>query len=442
MVVIAQQLHYTKLALAFGNDIGSQTFVQPAIAAIKKAGMTRHHQPDAGPQRVHVPHRGRGDHPVPPAGDPDRGARHRRPHPVRRDQAAQPRQEHPDHRHLGGDLATVLQGRGRGRRREHVRVHLPRRQPGHRDQRARLRAVQGRAAVPAGQGTRHRRQLHHLPERPRRRPPLRRHQPGGAGHADVEERDPSVYGPDIIKIGDGVPGATVCYSFVSCAAALKSGKSIRYEGPGGPTSFDAYHDSTGIFQIDTYSPSGAVNVVGNIRPPSCGPCSLDPHLHASRAGTGHPGVASARDGHHSTARRRRGEPVHRLRRLRPGDRGGARDRRGRLHPPVRRHRRAQPGLRRGHDPGRLPGLLRELPRHLGVVRPAHRGGRLRRGVGGDQQPGVHAVPAARCVADHDGDRVPRHDPDHRVRGGGRGRRRARLLHHGATARRSRQAASS
>ncbi len=40
MVAIAQQLHYTKIALAFGNDIGSQTFIQPAIAALKKAGMT------------------------------------------------------------------------------------------------------------------------------------------------------------------------------------------------------------------------------------------------------------------------------------------------------------------------------------------------------------------------------------------------------------------
>ena len=75
---------------------------------------------------------------------------------------------------------------------------------------------------------------------------------------------PSVYGPDIIKIGNGVPGATVCYGFAQCAAALKAGKSIRYEGPGGPTNFDSYHDSTGIFQIDTYSPSGQVNVVGNI----------------------------------------------------------------------------------------------------------------------------------------------------------------------------------
>ena len=47
-------------------------------------------------------------------------------------------------------------------------------------------------------------------------------------------------------------------------AALKQGKAIRYEGPGGPTSFDSFHDSTGIFQIDTYSPAGAVQVTGNL----------------------------------------------------------------------------------------------------------------------------------------------------------------------------------
>ena len=40
MVVIAQQLGYKRIALAFGNDIGSQTFIQPAISAISKAGMT------------------------------------------------------------------------------------------------------------------------------------------------------------------------------------------------------------------------------------------------------------------------------------------------------------------------------------------------------------------------------------------------------------------
>jgi ABC-type branched-subunit amino acid transport system substrate-binding protein len=74
----------------------------------------------------------------------------------------------------------------------------------------------------------------------------------------------SGFGPDIIKIGDGSPGATIVHSFAQGAAALKAGKHIRYEGPGGPTSFDAYHDSAGLFQVDAYTANGTVKVVGNI----------------------------------------------------------------------------------------------------------------------------------------------------------------------------------
>src|SRR6516225_436139 len=40
LVAIAQDLHYTRVALAFGNDIGSQTFVGPATTALKNAGIT------------------------------------------------------------------------------------------------------------------------------------------------------------------------------------------------------------------------------------------------------------------------------------------------------------------------------------------------------------------------------------------------------------------
>jgi ABC-type branched-subunit amino acid transport system substrate-binding protein len=74
----------------------------------------------------------------------------------------------------------------------------------------------------------------------------------------------AVFKPFIEKIGDGVPGAEVVHSFAQGAAALKSGKQIRYEGPGGPTSFDAYHDSTGIFQVDDYTANGTVKVVANL----------------------------------------------------------------------------------------------------------------------------------------------------------------------------------
>ena len=53
-------------------------------------------------------------------------------------------------------------------------------------------------------------------------------------------------------------------SFADGVAALKAGKQIRYEGPGGPTSFDAYHDSAGLFQVDTYTANGTVKVAGNL----------------------------------------------------------------------------------------------------------------------------------------------------------------------------------
>ena len=72
------------------------------------------------------------------------------------------------------------------------------------------------------------------------------------------------YTADIIKIGDGVPGAKVVNSFAQGVAALKAGRQIRYEGPGGPTHFDAYHDSAGLFQVDAYTSKGGVKVVGNL----------------------------------------------------------------------------------------------------------------------------------------------------------------------------------
>jgi len=84
---------------------------------------------------------------------------------------------------------------------------------------------------------------------------------------ESKSTNPNVFKPDIEKIGDGVPGATTVYSFAQGAAALKQGKAIRYVGPGGPTSFDAYHDSAGLFQVNGYSAGGQVNVVANIPVP-------------------------------------------------------------------------------------------------------------------------------------------------------------------------------
>src|SRR5215471_2944996 len=80
-----------------------------------------------------------------------------------------------------------------------------------------------------------------------------------AGSTDVAK-----WKPYLSSIGDGVPGAVTVNSFAQGVAELKAGKKIRYVGPGGPTSFDSFHDSPGIFQVDTYTAAGVVNVSGNI----------------------------------------------------------------------------------------------------------------------------------------------------------------------------------
>lgn len=81
---------------------------------------------------------------------------------------------------------------------------------------------------------------------------------------EAKSTNPQTYRPFIEKIADGVPGAVEVHSFADGVAALKSGKHIRYVGPGGPTKFDSFHDSTGLFEIDKYDANGNVSVVGHL----------------------------------------------------------------------------------------------------------------------------------------------------------------------------------
>ncbi|MGH9059627.1 MAG: ABC transporter substrate-binding protein, partial [Acidimicrobiales bacterium] len=81
---------------------------------------------------------------------------------------------------------------------------------------------------------------------------------------EAKSTNPAKYQSFIVPLANGVSGAVVVHSFKDAVAALKAGKKIRYEGPGGPINFDSYHTSNGIFQIDTYSPTGQVKIVGNI----------------------------------------------------------------------------------------------------------------------------------------------------------------------------------
>jgi ABC-type branched-subunit amino acid transport system substrate-binding protein len=263
MIVIAQRLGYHKIALAFGNDIGSQTFIQPAVSAIQKAGMTMvaNETLDLSASTF-------------------------------RTEAAKIVAAHPDvilTEALGTTDATFLS--------EVKQLNGGKMIP-----------VIGTSAcispdwyksVAAAVNAQtlasdfHADNLVTETSGPSYTPFYNaimgeQGKVGSSGNfatyltapgavhlydainltalamTEAKSTSPSVYAPYIEKVGDGVAGATVVYSYAQGIAALNAGKPIRYEGPGGPTSFDAFHDSTGIFQIDTYNTAGAVQVSGNI----------------------------------------------------------------------------------------------------------------------------------------------------------------------------------
>jgi ABC-type branched-subunit amino acid transport system substrate-binding protein len=263
MVVIAQQLGYKKIALAFGNDIGSQTFIQPAINAIGKAGMTM-----AANETL------------------DLNAS------TFRTEASKIVAAHPDAiftEALGTTDATFLsevkQLNG-GKMIPVIGTSACISPDWYKSVKAAIGAstlassfhadnlvteTSGAAYTPfynaimsqqgkVGSSGNFSTYL---------TAPGAVHLYDGINLAalamtEAKSTTPSVYAPYVQKIGNGTAGAVTVYSFKEGVAALKQGKAIRYEGPGGPTSFDAFHDSTGIFQTDTYSGSGAVQVVGNI----------------------------------------------------------------------------------------------------------------------------------------------------------------------------------
>jgi ABC-type branched-subunit amino acid transport system substrate-binding protein len=265
MTVIAKNLGYTRIALAFGNDIGSQTFVQPAEAAIAKDGMTvvanetldlnattfrteAEKIIQAHPDAIMTEALG--------SADPTLFAEIKQLNggkmiPIIGTSAAiSPAFFQAASRAVGAadfaasfhadNLVTATSG------------------PAYQAFTQALLAVKGKVAnTQTGDFTTY------------FTAPGAVHLYDGMNLAALAmiaagSTQTAKWQPYITTIGDGVPGAVVVNSFAQGVRELKAGKKIRYVGPGGPTSFDSYHDSPGIFQIDTYTASGAVNVSGNI----------------------------------------------------------------------------------------------------------------------------------------------------------------------------------
>jgi ABC-type branched-subunit amino acid transport system substrate-binding protein len=267
MVVIAQKLGYKRIALAFGNDIGSQTFVQPAIASLKKAGISL-----VANETL------------------DLNA------PTFRTEAEKIVSAHPDaimtealgatdptlfseiKQLNGGKMIPIIgtsaaispaffsaAAKAVGNSTLASNFHADNlvtatSGPAFEAFSQALLAVKGKVAgAQTGDFSTY------------FTAPGAVHLYDGINLAALamvaaHSTETAKWKPWLATIGDGVPGAVVVHSFAQGVAALKAGKKIRYIGPGGPTSFDAYHDSVGLFQIDTYNAAGSVQVVGNISP--------------------------------------------------------------------------------------------------------------------------------------------------------------------------------
>jgi ABC-type branched-subunit amino acid transport system substrate-binding protein len=263
MVAMAQQRHYKRVALAFGNDIGSQTFVAPAIAALKKAGMTlvsnKTLDLNANTFRTEAA--------AIAAAKPD----------VVMTEALGPTEAAflSELKQLNGgkmipvigtsatispdwykSVAAAVGGATLASNFAADNLVVETAGPSYQPFASALDAEKGKVGSTGNFST-------YLTA------PGAVHLYDGINLAALamlaaHSTSSSKIGPYIQQIGNGVPGAKVVYSFAQGAAALKAGQKIRYEGPGGPTNFDAYHDSAGLFQVDKYTPNGTVKVVGNL----------------------------------------------------------------------------------------------------------------------------------------------------------------------------------
>ncbi|HEY3607381.1 MAG TPA: ABC transporter substrate-binding protein [Pseudonocardiaceae bacterium] len=265
MVAIARQKHYSKIALAFGNDIGSQTFVAPAVSAVKKAGMTL---VDNETLDLHAT--------------------------TFRTEAAKIVAAHPDvilTEALGATAASFLSEV----KQLNGGTMIPIIGTSATIDPAWYSSVSGAIGastltssyvadnlVVESTGAGYLAFSQNLL--------AEKGKVGNTGNFDTyltapgavhlydginlaalamieaKSTDATVFRPFVEKIGNGVPGATVVTSFADGVAALKAGKTIRYVGPGGPTNFDSFHDSTGLFEVDTYDATGQVKVVGTLTP--------------------------------------------------------------------------------------------------------------------------------------------------------------------------------
>jgi ABC-type branched-subunit amino acid transport system substrate-binding protein len=78
--------------------------------------------------------------------------------------------------------------------------------------------------------------------------------------------DPTVYNPKIKDIANGTSGAMVVNTYKDGVAALKAGKSIRFVGAGGENNFDQYNNSQSGYILVSYDAQGNEVKVAELTP--------------------------------------------------------------------------------------------------------------------------------------------------------------------------------
>jgi branched-chain amino acid transport system substrate-binding protein len=72
----------------------------------------------------------------------------------------------------------------------------------------------------------------------------------------TKSKDPTVYNPKIIDIGNGTTGATEYHTYKEAQDAINAGKAVRWVGAGGPTNFNQYNNSQQGYILVKYDATG------------------------------------------------------------------------------------------------------------------------------------------------------------------------------------------
>lgn len=89
----------------------------------------------------------------------------------------------------------------------------------------------------------------------------------GLAMVAANSTDPKVYNSWIVKVGNGYgSNPTEVHTYKEGLDALSQGKTIRFVGAGGPTHFDQWNNSQGGYVIVKYDATGAAQTVGKLTP--------------------------------------------------------------------------------------------------------------------------------------------------------------------------------